>query len=175
MANVKPTRLKDLSPEELYRSAIEDFALVVSPEESGIKDVLLAAFEEGGVDWPQYLEMHPELKPEKENRGGVITSPNQADPSTLTVESAPVAPEAPRPAVAEVVEPVVHVAQTPTFNPQDKFLVKMERDNPTYEIRGYRFTREKPYHLVNAADAGTILREDGFRQAYPDELEEFYK
>lgn len=180
--SVVPKQLKDLDTKELYRSAIADFALVVDEQDKGSKDVLLAAFEEGGVDWDQYVAMHPELAPDepdpKKAPANVIKNPGAADPSTLSVEgSVPLEPETRfvEEKVAPVPEPVIHVQQAPTAGPGDKFLIKMERPNAVYETRGYRFTKENPYHLVDAADAQFILsKEDGFRQALPSELEEIF-
>lgn len=54
-------------------------------------------------------------------------------------------------------------------------LIKMERENPTYETHGYRFTREHPYCVVRASDVDElIMNEYGFRQATPRELQEYY-
>ena len=47
MSDTLPTSFDDLKPTELYRSAIEDFALPVEEEDKNKKKVLLAAFVEG--------------------------------------------------------------------------------------------------------------------------------
>lgn len=161
----KPTKFKDLKPAELYRSAIEDFALPIDEADKDSKQVLLAAFAEGGVEWADYVKQHPEVAPEsapvvesEPARGGAITLGHQSD--NLTVDDEP----------ARVI-----VQETPVYNPKDKLLIKMIRENPLFEVRGYRFTSAHPYNLVNPVDADYILRhEDGFRQALPSELEEFY-
>ena len=60
-------------------------------------------------------------------------------------------------------------------DPSDALLMKMERGNPTYEVRGYRFTSTHPYALVAEIDAEWILEnERGFRLASPKEVKEFY-
>lgn len=151
----KPTSFKDLKPTELYRSAIEDFALPVDEEDKNKKTVLLAAFVEGGVTWEDYVAQHPEVAPvEDESPTNVVTTQSVA------------------PAVEEPVR--IITAETPQYNSGDKLLVKMERKNPLYEIMGYRFTQDNPYALVSPQAAEAILREDGFRQAFPSELQEFY-
>lgn len=72
-------------------------------------------------------------------------------------------------------ETVIRVKEEVVANPEEKFLVKMTRENPLYQTRGYTFTKEHPYQLVSSADVEYILsNEDGFRQAYPSELQEFY-
>jgi hypothetical protein len=54
-------------------------------------------------------------------------------------------------------------------------VVKMERGNGTFEVLGYRFTREHPYVVMSAEDAQEIFdRERGFRQATPREAQEYY-
>jgi len=57
----------------------------------------------------------------------------------------------------------------------DVSLIKMTRNNPAYEIRGYKFTRANPYVLVNNADVDFLCEvEGGFAVAKPSEVESFY-
>jgi hypothetical protein len=53
-------------------------------------------------------------------------------------------------------------------------LIKMERGNPRYEIRGYKFTKEHPFLLVQRNDADVILKTFGFRVATTDEVKGYY-
>jgi hypothetical protein len=53
-------------------------------------------------------------------------------------------------------------------------LIKMERGNPRYEIRGYKFTKEHPFLLVQRNDADVILKTFGFRVATTDEVKRYY-
>ena len=54
-------------------------------------------------------------------------------------------------------------------------LVRMERNNGTYETHGLRFTKDHPYALTDEETAQSIFeREEGFRPATPKELQEFY-
>lgn len=156
---------KDLDVTELRRSAAEDFAVDIEPEAS--KKDIIAEFTAQGIKWADYVAQHPdvaepadaedELK-EKLASGGVVTS---ADVTGRAVETD-------EPVKVRVAEPVIKATA-------DKYLLKMVRDNLLYETRGYRFTHEHPYALVDAEDAQYILsNEDGFRQAFPNELEEFY-
>lgn len=155
----KPTGFKDLGVEELRRSAVEDFAVAVSDTDN--KKIVLAAIEDSGIQWKDYVAQHPEVAPEPP--ANVVKS-GGSSPESLSVDAA----EAP-------VDGDVIVAQPPVAKPTDKFLIKMVRDNPLFETRGYRFTSEHPYNLVAPDDAEYILsREEGFRQAFPSELEEFY-
>jgi hypothetical protein len=172
---VKPTGFKDLDAAELYRSAIEDFAIPVEESDKKSKKVLLAAIAEGGVSWADYVKQHPDVAPdpveepvavvppraqEKARVGGVVTSED--------VTGVDVAPSL-------TVEPEIVVAQPIAQKPDQKWLIKMVRDNAIFEVKGYRFTQEHPYALVSAGMADFLLtQEDGFRQATPSELREFY-
>lgn len=161
----KPTRFEDLDVKELRRSAIEDFAVPV--ENNDNKRSVIAALAEGGVQWVDYVKQHPEVAPEPEievttkvevnrepepDRGNVVTSDD--------VLGGPVEPVTAAPVVADGNKP---------------WLIKMVRDNVRFDVRGYTFTQQHPYALVKPEDVPFILeREDGFRQAYPTELQEFY-
>jgi hypothetical protein len=152
-----PKSFEDLTPAELYRSAVEDFALVVEPTDKSKKKVLLAAFVEGGIGWDDYVAQHPEVAPEPVEVLSV--DPTVTEPVGLPVTD-----------TTKVI-----VATAPKIEEDATYLVKMERDNPLYETRGYRFTQKNPYALVGAKDVDYILtNEDGFRQATPAELREYY-
>jgi len=161
-----PTRFEDLPVAELRRSAVEDFAVPVEGDDN--KKTVIAALAEAGVDWAAYVEQHPEVKPEEpavkpadnfiereteRDRGNVITSESMRAPVTA------------EPVVAA---PVVASGSQP-------WLIKMTRENVRYDTKGYTFTQEHPYALVQPEDVEYLLEhEDGFRQAYPSELSEFY-
>lgn len=60
-------------------------------------------------------------------------------------------------------------------NEDEITVLKMERKNHSYEIRGYRFTRQNPFAVVRDADAEYIVENvRGFRPATKKELAEFY-
>lgn len=140
----KPTGFAELKIDELIRSAVEDFAVEAAPSDSRKK--VLAALEEAGVTWSDYVAQHPEVAPEE----AVVEA--KPDPNT-----------------------VIRTAEPIATAPAEKYLVKMTRDNVLYETRGYRFTSAHPYALVEGEDLEYILaKEDGFRQAFPSELQEFY-
>lgn len=66
-------------------------------------------------------------------------------------------------------------APVKTAKATDQVLMKMVRRNPTYEIRGHKFTRKHPFALVSSDDANYIIEHiEGFRIASPREAEEFY-
>lgn len=56
-----------------------------------------------------------------------------------------------------------------------KQLLRMMRENARFDIRGYTFTREHPYGIVNSDDAEWIVQNlEGFRPATPKEIQEYY-
>lgn len=179
MSETLPTSFNELKPTELYRAAIEDFALPVDEADKNKKTVLLAAFVEGGVTWDDYVAQHPEFAPAP--APNVVVAP-PVDDGALRAESAqPVDPAqkwdnpAENAREAAVAAGRIVTAERPVYNPLDKLLIKMERDNPLFEIRGHKFTTKNPYALMSPADAEyAITQEDGFRQATPSELQEFY-
>lgn len=161
----KPKSFKDLNAAELYRSAIEDFAIPVDEADKNKKRVLEAAFLESGVVWADYVAQHPEVRDEEAEREQSLKD-SLREGSVITSDV--VAPKPP-------VEEVVRVKEEIPVATSDKYLLKMVRENPLFETCGYRFTTEHPYALVTAEAAQWILsKEEGFRQALPSELQEFY-
>ncbi len=54
-------------------------------------------------------------------------------------------------------------------------VVKMERKNPRYEIKGKTFTRDHPFLAMSEAEAQEIIDAvKGFRIATPREVESYY-
>jgi hypothetical protein len=54
------------------------------------------------------------------------------------------------------------------------YLVKMDRENPYFEIGRYTWTKDHPYALVDSKDVSVVLSENGLRIATPDELKDYY-
>ena len=155
-----------LKIDELRRTAEDDFAVTLSDDEKKSKKLIAAALLESGVTFEQYLVANPHQRevyaPETIPVENEVT---EAVPAENVVTSAQVT--APPPVEIVVKEEV-------PLSTQQQWLVKMERQNPLFEIAGHRFTKDHPYVLMNAADAEVVLREDGFRQAYPSEIQEYY-
>ena len=54
-------------------------------------------------------------------------------------------------------------------------LVRMTRNNASFQIRGHTFTRDHPYRIVDGVDLTYILEEvEGFRLATPSEVQSYY-
>lgn len=89
--------------------------------------------------------------------------------------------EAPKVDVEEVLDPAViqqHKAQEAlkeNRNDEEDVLVKMERKNMRYDLKGFTFTNEHPYVVMGKTQAQEIFdAQDGFRLATPREVESFY-
>jgi hypothetical protein len=60
-------------------------------------------------------------------------------------------------------------------NNKDLILVKMDRENPRYDVMGYTFTSENPFIAMPEEKAQKIFdSQEGFRMATPKEVQEFY-
>jgi hypothetical protein len=58
---------------------------------------------------------------------------------------------------------------------ENSVLVKMDRDNFSYQAMGYTFTQQHPFVAMSESDAqGIFDSQDGFRLATPREAQEFY-
>ena len=74
---------------------------------------------------------------------------------------------------APVVEAVAPVAEP--VDESDRVLIRMTRTNHSYEVRGYRFTRDNPFGLVTEDDADYLIEtEGGFAMASPKEARAYY-
>lgn len=180
MSGKKPASFKDLDVKELRRSAVEDFAVEASAADN--KPTVIAALVESGVTWADYVAQHPEVAPDpvvapapvapvvperehEPDRGNVVTS-TSLDAGSIVTDNI---------GVGTIDISRIHVQEPLAPAPTDKYLVKMTRENPRYDTRGYTFTQQHPYNLVNGEDLEYILtKEDGFRQAFPSELAEYY-
>ncbi len=54
-------------------------------------------------------------------------------------------------------------------------LLKMTRQNPSFEVLGYKFTRSHPFQVMSQEDAQKVMDlYEGFTIATPDEAKSFY-
>lgn len=149
---------ESLNKDELAEVA-EFFAkdVEVADEEKGAsKKELIAALASGDEDdgdapvtWDDYKNIYLEAKNTGEDK-----VKNDAPELTAVKEPEPVVEE---------------VDDTP------KILVKMERKNPRFDVRGYTFTKAHPFHSVDEKTAEYLVKNvDGFRLAMPSEVADFY-
>jgi len=70
---------------------------------------------------------------------------------------------------------VLSKAEPKAVNKEDMVLVKMTRNNYSYETRGHTFTKEHPFVAMDKDTAQAIFdKEEGFVMATPKEVQEFY-
>lgn len=120
----------------------------VENEKDLTKAIIIAEFVEQGVTWEIYKEAFPDIED--------IPDEPRVDVKT------------PEPEEDDLVEEFK--------KPEQTVLLKMERQNPLLQIRGYTFKRDHPFVPVSQADAEYILtHETGFKIAMPSEAEAFYK
>src|SRR5574338_1345323 len=146
-----------LSKKELIRTAIEDFGVEVN--KASDKKSIVKELEANGVTWEMYLQENPDEAEKYEVPDNVIRHTPVTDEYLPDVHY-------PEPKALTGADTVAE---------ENLVLVFMTRENPLYEVRGYRFTRDNPYQLVREEDADYILlSEDGFGQATPREVKQFY-
>jgi hypothetical protein len=141
---------KDLTPES------------VAAEAEFVKTSPAPAYHEGGVvekNTPQTVSFwHP---------GGMITlEPGQY---TITREASPNG----RDVFKNMMQHAAPV-KPKVAGPDDRVLVKMERQNPTYSIEGITFGVKSPFAVVPSEKARRILKKPGFREATASEAEAFF-
>lgn len=57
----------------------------------------------------------------------------------------------------------------------DMVILKMSRENPSFEAFGFRFTKDNPYIAMSSDQAQLIINSyDGFLIASPDEVKSYY-
>ena len=134
---------------DLYRLATEEFGVEVAPT-AGV-DEISAALVEKGVTWDMAVQFDAVAadidRAEKAENGDTSEKPKRG-----------------RPAKAENKEPE-----------KSTDLLRMLRENRRYEVRGYKFTKEDPFALVDSDTAAWIVENvEGFRYATPKEAKEYY-
>lgn len=163
--------LSDLSNSQM-KDVADEFVLDVDIDN---EDDVRAAVEglnpdEVALSFPQWAEtIIDEPEEDDEEETGLVTSDNTPKKGTAKKTAAKKAP-AKKAAAAKTAE-----SKSKTVIPDDRTLLKMTRNNPVYEVRGYRFTRQMPYVFVKNADVDFLIEvEGGFTVAKPSEVEKFF-
>lgn len=150
-----PSSFNDLDQKELYRAAIEDFAVEVKKTDNAA--AIRAALLESGVTWNDYIQQHPEFAPEVEE---VKEPTNVVTSSDVTGRKK---------------KSVVRTAEPAVTEEEALYLVKMSRKNPLFEFGKYKFTKDNPFVVMDADSTNKILTtEEGFSIATPAEAQDYY-
>lgn len=144
---------KNLNKEKLLGAA--EFASVDVTEENN-KAEIIAALEEAGFSWSNYQKFV----------GADERIPGEAKRQA----------EAPRQEVASDAHAEL-ASQAIQFD--QLVLIKMERQNPTFDILGHRFTKQQPFKALSVDEAQRIIDTaaslgGGFRIATPAEAKEYF-
>jgi hypothetical protein len=156
---------EDFNKAELKKLADE---FVLDVEDDASEEDLRAAVqglkaEEVALSFPEWSDRLVEEEDDEDEESALVTS--EATPKKAA-KKAPAKKAAVKKTAAKKAETVVE---------DDNYLIKMTRNNPVYEIRGYRFTRAMPYVYVKAADVDFLIEvEGGFQMAKPSEVEAFF-
>lgn len=129
---------------------VEEFAVDVQPSAKPAE--IRAAIVEEGVTWDMWLASQG-VEPEPEN--------------VVTTE------------VVEGVTPTANLNGGLTTEPivekqPEQILVRMTRENRSYQFGPYKFTHDHPFVAMPVADAEVLFKQEGFRQAFPSEAAEYY-
>jgi len=142
-------KFEDLTQKELLAVA-EMFGTEVKPNASKVS--IVKELDLDGVTFSAYQDLVAAVADEEPELALLDETPLEADLVLV--------PTTPTPVVAQE---------------QEYTLVKMTRNNLTYETSGYKFTKEHPYVLVKEEVADYLTeRLDGFRPATGKEIREFY-
>lgn len=161
---------ENFNKDELAKIA-DEFVLEV--EDTDDEDELRAAVaevrqEEIALSFPEFKDrLELETDEDDEEESALVTSDNTPKKGAAK-KAAKKAPA--KKAAAKTAE-----AKSKTVVPDDRTLLKMTRNNPVYEVRGYRFTRQMPYVFVKNEDVDFLIEvEGGFTVAKPSEVESFF-
>lgn len=152
---------RNLNKEKLLFAA--EFA-GVNVTDDNTKAEIIAALEEIGFSWSNYQKF---IEAEDRVAGEAL---KQAEQSAYPHH------EVPRQGTAE--EPfATPAAQAVQFN--ENVLLKMERQNGTFDILGHRFTKKQPFVVMSADEAQKVIDAaeamgGGFRIATPKEAKEYF-
>jgi hypothetical protein len=135
-------------------------------QNTGTVKEMLADLEEMAVSWEDYQIAF-----------GLVAEPVVEDVTPTRVDESEVEIDWIDGEVEEnMTQEVITQPRIATMAPAEKYLIKFIGENPYFERGRYKFSAEKPYAIMSAVDAQDALVDEPrkFRQAFPDELQEFY-
>lgn len=168
---------KKMKRDDLYALATENFGVEVS--ETANHTQIMAALAEMGVTWDmaKVYDKNASVIAEGEAEAERVLASQSNVITASQVKAVVVEPKVTVSDTAHGVSVELEAAPAVVIAPAapEVILLKMERENPSYQIRGHKFTRENPFSLVGVDDASYILENiEGFKQASPREAKEFY-
>jgi DNA gyrase/topoisomerase IV subunit A len=162
--------LNDLNKDELEKIA-DEFALDTDLEEDELRaEVAKLSKAEVALSFPELADRLEDDEEDEDEEVALVTS--ETTPKKGTAKKAAKKTTAKK-ATTKTAEATP--VKSKTVVPDDRTLLKMTRNNPVYEVRGYRFTRQMPYVFVKTEDVDFLIEvEGGFAVAKPTEVEAFF-
>jgi hypothetical protein len=150
---------------DLKRADLLNAARYFGTETEGGVEVLRTDLHDSGVTWEDYVKAF-KLPGHEDIPDAPYVGPSQVD-----VEDWEDAPE-----LEKAVSEVIITAPPVDLAPAERYLVKFIGENPYFETGRFKFTIENPYAVMTAEEAQDVLVAEPtkFRQAFPDELKEFF-
>lgn len=148
---------------DLNKAQVIAAADAFGTQTTGTVKEMLADLQDANVSWTDYQVAFGLVEPPAvEKRGFTQVTEDEIDWVDGEVE--------------DTVTEVITAPRIAPMAPAEKYLIRFIGENPYFERGKYKFTKEKPYAIMNAVDAQDALVDEPkkFRQAFPDELTEFY-
>ena len=156
-----PQKWSDLKKPQVLAAA-EAFGT----QTTGTVKEMLADLQDANVSWLDYQVMFGLVEePPVEDRGFTRVDEDEVEIEWIDGE-----------VEDNMTETLITAPRIAPMAPAEKYLIRFIGENPYFERGRYKFTAEKPYAIMNAQDAQDALVDEPkkFRQAFPDELKEFY-
>jgi hypothetical protein len=154
---------EQMEVDELRKVAKETFAVDVS--DTAQKKTVLKSLKEEGITFDMYVDdrkAHNAWTAEDEARFTPAEEEDESDEGTDFVDRSGRQNNT--------------ITGVKTVQPKEELLlIKMVRDNPSYQARGYKFTREHPFVPVREKDVEYFTESvGGFVMATPKQVREYY-
>jgi hypothetical protein len=156
-----PQKWSDLNKPQVIAAAS-----AFGTREDGTVKEMLADLQDANVSWTDYQVAFGLVEPPAaEDRGFTKVSEDEVEIDWIDGE-----------VEDNMTETIVTVPRIATMAPAEKYLIRFIGDNPYFERGKHKFTKDKPYAIMSASDAQDALVDEPkkFRQAFPDELKDFY-
>ena len=151
---------------DLNKAQVIEAADYFGTQNTGTVKEMLADLEDAAVTWDMYVTAVVKQEPlpgSEDDSFGTKLDESEIEWIDGEVED-------------NMTETLITVPRIAPMAPAEKYLIKFIGENPYFERGKHKFTSDKPYAIMGAQDAQDALVDEPkkFRQAFPDELAEFY-
>lgn len=142
---------------------LEKICAAFGEDKASKVQVMIDALEAQGVDAEAVYEQFPDLKEKYDG------SENETPHQSLDLSDT-------RKHQDEVLVVASSELEEQDIVPSKKYLIKMTRKNPRFDVAGHTFTTDAPFAIMEPDLAQYVLdNEEGFRLASPVEVKEYYE